>query len=120
MGNNWGWDDEAYTEPLSERAVDGAGGPTGLPAVITQELLDKFVALEAEHRRFSRMKRQLRAAVEAGVPVEPGPHQVELQVREQRSFTVSYVVAALGLSPEQVAELKASAPPRPRRYLRVR
>jgi hypothetical protein len=120
MGNKWDWDDHGYTELPSERAVDGADGPTGRLAVISQQLIDKYLELEAQDRAFRALKEQLKRALVAGASVEPGPHRLELQVREQRALTVNLLVDALGLSAEEVAELKGSAPPRRLHYLVVR
>jgi hypothetical protein len=112
-----------HKTPFGGKNLDDPGGDRDgefveIP-VITQGMIADYLTLEAAHRSFEDLKRRLKQALEAGVAVEPGPCGLELQVREQQALTAAHLIASLGLSDEQVAELKATAPTRQLRYLVV-
>jgi hypothetical protein len=113
------WDDDPFADdamPLSESEPPGGDGPA---ETITQAEIEEYLALQRQHLRFRALHRQLKARLEAGAPVEVGHHRLELQVREQRTLTAAHLVAALGLTAAEVAELRATAPKKQLRYLRV-
>jgi hypothetical protein len=105
----------------------GTLGFTGDPAcpahpvvTIPQSAIAEYLALEQAHHRFEKLKAQLKADLEAGAAVEPGPYDLELEIRQQRRLTAEHVITALGLPEETVADLRASAPVQHARYLHVR
>jgi hypothetical protein len=87
---------------------------------IPQWAIAEYLALEPAHRRYETLKAQLKADLEAGAAVEPGPHSLVLEFRERQRLTAEHVIGALGLPPEEVAQLRASAPVEHARYLHVR
>jgi hypothetical protein len=83
-----------------------------LTVLVTQEAINAYLLLEVQHDRFVRLRERLMEGLEAGAPVEPGFWHVELVARERRALTAADLVAALGLSDEEVRRLKAAAPAR--------
>jgi hypothetical protein len=88
--------------------------------IISQQLIAEYLGLQEQHNRFERLKEWLKRSLEGGAAQVPGPWRLELVVREQRALTAAGLIAALGLSDEQVRRLKAAAPARPLRCLVVR
>jgi hypothetical protein len=97
------------------------GGDTGEHLdVITQRKIAEYQALQPAARRWKQLRQRLVDALEAGAPVEPGPRCLTLEIRVQRALRVAYLIEALRLPEELVAQLRAAAPERSLRYLRVR
>ena len=116
MADDWDQGGLADNRPLADEGEEGVNDPTW---IITQEAISEYLRLWEEHNEFECLKAQLQAALEGGAEVEPGPWRLELEVRERRALTAAGLIAALGLSDEQVRRLKAAAPARALRRLVV-
>jgi hypothetical protein len=86
---------------------------------ITQTMIEEYRELEPLHKRFEQIKEILKAALGDGVPVQAGAHGVELDIRHQTYLTAAHIISQLGLTDAEVKQLRASAPSRPMRFLRV-
>lgn len=96
------------------------GAWAAAPKVITQQMLAEFLQLKAMAAKLKALESYLKAALEAGVGIEPGPHTATLECRQTRYLTAALIIERLGLSPERVKALRASADLRTTRTLKVR
>jgi hypothetical protein len=90
-----------------------------LPNRITQKVLADYRQLEALAAMYRDLRKYLTAALEAGVPVEPGPNTATLLRRESQYLTAKHLIQQLALPDDKVAALRASAPLRASVMLKV-
>lgn len=88
--------------------------------VVTQESLTEFARLQPLVARFKALQKQIKSALDKGVSVEPGALEATYHVRQKKQLCVSYMIGRLGLTKEQVADLRSKAPATLYRYLTVR
>jgi hypothetical protein len=113
------WHDDPFADDAMPFIAGDPPEGDGPAETITQAEIEDYLASQRQHLRFRALHRQLKARLEAGAPVEDGAHHLGLHVRVQQALTATHLIAVLGLSAEEVAELRATAPKKQLRYLRV-
>jgi hypothetical protein len=115
------WMNEVFKEETIPEDWPAGKGTKSLPPVVTvtQEMLAEFLQRQTQARQFEALKEHIKKALEANVPVEPGDLTATLDYRESRRLTAEHIIKELELTPEQVAELRASVKPLVSRYLQV-
>jgi hypothetical protein len=73
-------------------------------------MLAEYHELRPLAERFKLVEEELKAAVDAGVPVEPGPLLPRLKIYYSRRLVVDFIFNRLGLTPQQIRKLRAEAP----------
>lgn len=90
-----------------------------IPTTITQVQLARFRKLTRLAKKREELRLQLLAALATGANVEEGELVLDYHVEDQNRLTAQKVIHALGLTVQQVQELRMAAPPTRVRYLSV-
>lgn len=90
-----------------------------LPDVIPQAWLNRYQDLQKVAGELSALKNTLRAALENGASVEPGPLTARLDIRQCHRLSQKFLFEKLGISAEAVKKLKQTSPLSNRTYLVV-
>jgi hypothetical protein len=100
------------TKPTKRPVHHGAVSPSKQRNLsrVSQALLAEYEELRPKAERFQVLQEQLKAALDAGTPVEPGRLLPKLRVHCNRRLVVDYIFDRLALTPKQIAELRAEAP----------
>lgn len=79
-------------------------------SMISQVELAEYEELRPKAERFKGLQERLKAAMDAGAPVEPGRLVPKLTVYSSRRLVVDYIFDRLGLTKQQIRKLRAEAP----------
>lgn len=77
---------------------------------ISQAELAEYEELRPKADRFKVLQERLKAAMDAGAPVEPGRFVPKLKVYYNRRLVVDYIFESLALTKQQIRKLHAGAP----------
>jgi len=95
----------------------GPAAPTA--GVVSQSELARFKELEPLAHEFRALQERLRAALDEGAEVEDGEFVVDFYVSQKQLVTAKKLIAALGLTHQQVSALAEQMPPTRVRHLGV-